>query len=360
MNRLLITCIFSCVALHFTLKCAADEYDLSNNFGRYLRENTHNLPGLASYAADGGIVVTSIFSRGYREIAANFMYSLVRFGQVHRVLMATFEESSLLECLSLGFICFDASGLLKESLSTNQDIQYGSAQYHKLMWTKPLVINALLQLNYNVLYSDLDTVWFKGAIRSMSTPALLYDADVVGMNDGNAGYPNAGNMFLKANNRTRRLLDSWLKEGQKGSGQSDGHLREDKHDQDGLRDIKQAAWDTCNSSDSCLKIRGDEATLIASVWLHPWHGCPWDNSGSNFCLDTKFAYLHIFCTNQGVPAKTKMAKELGLWFLHSDAASIHFRGARWDALIDYKIQHELDQKDPMKVLPCPRDALVWT
>ena len=33
----------------------------------------------------------------------------------------------------------------------------------------------------------------------------------------------------------------------------------------------------------------------AAVWLHPWHGCPWENGESPFCSD-KFAYLHVFCT----------------------------------------------------------------
>ena len=38
-----------------------------------------------------------------------------------------------------------------------------------------------------------------------------------------------------------------------------------------------------------------KATGKVALWLHPWHGCPWDNVQSELC-GNNFAYLHIFCT----------------------------------------------------------------
>ena len=63
-------------------------------------------------------------------------------------------------------------------------------------WSKPLIMNALLQLNYSVQFSDMDTVWVKPALRAMAMVGLgLNDADMVGMNDGNAGELQLG-MFV--------------------------------------------------------------------------------------------------------------------------------------------------------------------
>ena len=55
------------------------------------------------------------------------------------------------------------------------------------MWTKPVVMNAVLKLEYTCLFTDLDTVWFKPAVRAMSLVLDQHDADMVGMNDGNGG-----------------------------------------------------------------------------------------------------------------------------------------------------------------------------
>ena len=49
----------------------------------------------------------SIFSRGYRELSANWAYSIGHFGGVKDVLLFTFDDESLMECLTLGFVCFN-------------------------------------------------------------------------------------------------------------------------------------------------------------------------------------------------------------------------------------------------------------
>ena len=48
----------------------------------------------------------------------------------------------------------------------------------QLTWTKPVVIQAVIHLDYAVLYSDLDTIWLKGAVRSLARGLDLHDADI--------------------------------------------------------------------------------------------------------------------------------------------------------------------------------------
>ena len=115
------------------------------------------------------------------------------------MLLATFDARSLEQCLVLGFACLDGRPLLLAHglLGTGQDSDGGLQDsnvaqsdpgYNKLMWAKPLYIEALLKLGYPVLYSDLDTVWLKRAAASMAGAMESHGADAVMMEDPVTGW----------------------------------------------------------------------------------------------------------------------------------------------------------------------------
>ena len=54
------------------------------------------------------------------------------------------------------------------------------------MWTKPVMINALMDLRYSVLYSDLDTVWMAPAVHSYALALNEHGADMVAMPESGA------------------------------------------------------------------------------------------------------------------------------------------------------------------------------
>ena len=60
----------------------------------------------------GGVVICGVLLKGQREMAANWMYSLSRFGGVKEALVFSFDEDSLEECLSLGFVCYNGMPLV--------------------------------------------------------------------------------------------------------------------------------------------------------------------------------------------------------------------------------------------------------
>ena len=130
----------------------------------------------------------------------NWYFSLKRLGGVtEEVLLATFDARSLEQCLLLGFACLDGRPLLLAHglLGVGQDSDGGLKDsnlaqsdpgYNKLMWAKPLYIEALLKLGHPVLYSDLDTVWLKRAAALMAGVMESHGADVVMMEDLATGW----------------------------------------------------------------------------------------------------------------------------------------------------------------------------
>ena len=91
----------------------------------------HDLSSLAAFVSQSGVVVCSVFSSGFREFAANWMYSLSRFGGVKEALLFTFDEGSLRECLNLGFACYiPERNMIAEMGSTaDKTIEYGSQKW---------------------------------------------------------------------------------------------------------------------------------------------------------------------------------------------------------------------------------------
>ena len=58
----------------------------------------------------------------------NWRFALGEFGNVHSVLLATFDPISLHGCLSLGFICFDGSNL--PLMSEMRKLSHDRVNYH--------------------------------------------------------------------------------------------------------------------------------------------------------------------------------------------------------------------------------------
>ena len=107
--------------------------------GYWLRSNVQNLSNLVKFASQSGVVVCSVFTKDQREMATNWVYSLTRFGGIREALLVTFDEGSLLECLTLGFVCFDGLTLLPPVMRSNtvigqeaDEVQYGGRHWFEV------------------------------------------------------------------------------------------------------------------------------------------------------------------------------------------------------------------------------------
>ena len=87
------------------------------------------------------VSLCSVFNLGYREMAANWMYSLSRFAGVKEALLFAFDEDSLEECLALGFLCYDGSVFYPEDIPPHQPKAYypGDQEWYRVRFLPPVM-----------------------------------------------------------------------------------------------------------------------------------------------------------------------------------------------------------------------------
>lgn len=132
--------------------------------------------------------------------------------------------------------------------------------------TKHMMINAFYAyillftvFTQRALRASRHACRIKDAGRSMALAADEHDADVVGMDDQNSGKPNAGNLYIKHNARTIKMMEAWLA--------ADEKTRGELPDQEYFVTLDRSAWARCSKEDEC---RHAKANGQAAIWLHPW------------------------------------------------------------------------------------------
>ena len=76
-----------------------------------------------------------------------------------------------------------------------------------------------------------------------------------------AGKPNAGNLMIRPNERTHKMLNDWLAYGLVAG--KNMTFRSDVHDQAGLHDLIDKAWKACTDLKTCT----GERHYTAASWL---------------------------------------------------------------------------------------------
>ena len=75
------------------------------------------------------------------------------------------------------------------------------------------------------------------------------------------GKPNAGNLMIRPNERTHKMLTDWLAYGfVAGKNMT---FRSDVHDQAGLHDLIDKAWKACTDLKSCT----GKVLLLVIMWF---------------------------------------------------------------------------------------------
>ncbi|KAL1205268.1 hypothetical protein V5N11_011551 [Cardamine amara subsp. amara] len=109
--------------------------------------------------------------------------------------------------------------------------QFMTPGYLKLIWRRMDHLRQVLDLGYNFIFTDADILWFRDPF-----PRFFPDADFQMTCDDYNGKPsdknnhvNSGFTYVKANKKTLRLYEFWIKSSQTFPG---------KHDQDVFNFIK--------------------------------------------------------------------------------------------------------------------------
>lgn len=102
-------------------------------------------------------------------------------------------------------------------MSSSEAKEYGDKVFQQMMYTKAVAVQLVNWLGYNVLFQDVDVVWYKNPLDFLRSSHTDYD--VLFQEDGArsvryAPYSaNSGFYFIRYNEKTRHLLTRMLCEG---------------------------------------------------------------------------------------------------------------------------------------------------
>ncbi|KAG6556994.1 hypothetical protein Mapa_001410 [Marchantia paleacea] len=147
---------------------------------------------------------------------------------VDHLLIVALDQSAYDRCTAIHHHCYR---LETEGVDFAAEKFFMSSDYLKMMWRRIDFLRIVLELGYNILFSDADIMWFRDPF-----PHLSPDADFQIACDhfnGNPkdvkNLPNGGFVFVRSNERTMNFYKFWF----------DSRLRHPgKHDQDVFNDIK--------------------------------------------------------------------------------------------------------------------------
>ena len=198
--------VLSNVCIRNTITMATQEVELAKNF------SLHNW-----------IILVTV-NAGYLDFFQNWFWYFRRH-QLNVSVIVIAEENVCFEKLNQLYnntshsVTIERSG----SESTGSAADFNSAQFNKLVGQRPTHILKYLQLGYNVLYSDTDTVWLKNPF-----PHLIGEFDILAQLD-NVSHCT-GFLAIMANQRTLQFVGEWRTHMKKRTTTNDqvGFLEMDK------------------------------------------------------------------------------------------------------------------------------------
>lgn len=163
-------------------------------------------------------VVALALTQGDLDLLVNFACSLRRAGMdpgTANIVVFGGDEEVVSVAKSLGFHAF-THAVVKE-VPAKHAAYYGDAIFLDVMWLKTLAAWVVSRCGYDVLFQDVDVVWFQDPLSFFLDPAQSPpETDGFFMDDGARSerfspYPaNSGFFFLRHNPRTQHMLQSML------------------------------------------------------------------------------------------------------------------------------------------------------
>ncbi|KAI8476532.1 MAG: nucleotide-diphospho-sugar transferase-domain-containing protein [Monoraphidium minutum] len=291
-------------------------------------EGLHNdLDALLKVQARDNAVSVLVFNEGFALVTLNCLVSMIAFANLENIIVTAAGAGSLGRCTELRLPCYDSAHLIAAygSKAAEGDATRNSPEWFQLVWVKTLIAHAIIKRDYNVLFTDADTVYLKDATSAYASILRRYDADGSFMfeeanqtrEDGTPylnRYLNSGNFFLMSNPRTKKMMAMWAI-GYKFQSNSNGN-------QLWLNKLEALGYRLCHSREQCGRHR---AAGWAAIKPHPnqYEGlgqmCTPHKLPGGVCGDRRL-YVHAVC-RAGHHLKKQAFEKLGLWFVHPDAAA---------------------------------------
>ena len=110
-----------------------------------------------------------VANAGVVDLLANFACSASARGlDTSNVLVFTSDEETGRVASDLGLTAFDATDAFGAA-PKSEARAYGDAVFAAMMYIKVVAVHLVSQLGYNVLFQDVDVVWFQDAVESIKS-----------------------------------------------------------------------------------------------------------------------------------------------------------------------------------------------
>eukprot|EP00056_Hartaetosiga_gracilis_P003090 m.59689 g.59689 ORF g.59689 m.59689 type:complete len:737 (-) comp11328_c0_seq1:26-2236(-) len=160
------------VSKRHIVKCGSVSVDQSNKYvipSQALpgKEKQYGLPFtmeelLPVVARNNHVIVTGV-SYIYRDVVMNFVCNLRRLGIYDSLILAAFDEEMYKFGFQMGLPIFLYKNDEFAHMSA-RDLEYGSSAFKKVTKLKSRVVLDILELGYDVTWTDTDITWFKNPL----------------------------------------------------------------------------------------------------------------------------------------------------------------------------------------------------
>ncbi|XP_054781873.1 uncharacterized protein At1g28695-like [Prosopis cineraria] len=224
-----------------------------------LRSNSTNTveerldSALAKASTENKIVIVAVINKAYAEQDVNghttmfdLFLSSFWLGEgtrslVNHLLVVAVDQTAYDRCLFLRLNCFK---LETDGVDFAGEKYFMSDDFIKMMWRRTLFLLEVLKRGYSIIFTDTDVMWLRNPFTRLSNDA---NEDLQISTDYYLGNPrsknhniNTGFYFVRSNNKTISLFETWYGKKNSSNGQKeqdvlDGLIRHGIIRQLGLR-----------------------------------------------------------------------------------------------------------------------------
>jgi len=190
----------------------------------YLQKMPTTLERLApvakSVASKDNTVVVMVCNWGQSELLVNFVCSTRARGlPLDKILVFATDSETYQLGVALGIAAFDVQDAFGE-MPTGAARRYGDKRFMGMMLSKVYCVHLISALGYDLLFQDVDVVWYRNPLSFFQNRDESGDFDFYFQDDGAhsnryAPYsPNSGFYYVRQNDRTRYFFEVFLRMGE--------------------------------------------------------------------------------------------------------------------------------------------------
>mmetsp|Transcript_45068 Transcript_45068/g.94502 ORF Transcript_45068/g.94502 Transcript_45068/m.94502 type:complete len:636 (-) Transcript_45068:263-2170(-) len=205
--------------MYFAKRTHVEEHqDLMLKYLSNVNQIRHDLFTIISKMGAKKAVVVSTVNKGQSDLLVNFVCSARARGlDLGNFLVFPTDLHSKQLAEGLGIATYYSEPLMA-SIPTSEAARYGDSTFAKIMVAKVISVYLVVELGYDVLFQDVDVVWFKDPVKFFNgnPQSAIANFDVYFQDDGNreeryAPYSaNSGFYYIRNNERTKLLFRTMM------------------------------------------------------------------------------------------------------------------------------------------------------